>query len=169
MSSTNRTKFNPREKSARETERVILEYLKEQEKPISFYTLYKNLNFSSGRTQTALRRMEKKNMAFVRKRIKRFENLVWHKEFEVEPNIIDLEKGNLYIIPLRLNRTIGLILEEIPSLTPEFKDLTTIFKNAISSFFIEKIPFELRREAVYQAIKKKKISESLGRKILGSV
>lgn len=169
MSTSNRKKFNLREKSARETERVILEYLRNQEKPVSFYSIYKNLGFSSGKTQTALKRMENNSKVFVRKRIKRFENLVWHKEFEIEPHIIDLEKANLYIIPIRLNRTIGLILEEIPSLTSDFKDLTTIFKNAISSFFIEKIPLELRREAVYQAIKKKKISESLGRKILGSV
>ena len=139
MSNISRKKINPREKSARETERVILEYLKEQEKPISFYSLYKNLNFSSGRTQTALKRMEKNNMVFIRKKIKRFENLVWDKEFEVEPHIIDLEERNLYIIPIRLNRTIGLILEEIPQLNPQFKDLTTLFKQAISSYFIESL------------------------------
>lgn len=167
MSPSKGKKINQREKSARETERVILGYLKEQDKPISFYSLYRNLGFSSGRTQTALKRMERDGIVFMKKRIKRFENLVWHKEFELKPHIIDLEENNIYIVPIRLNRTIGLILEEIPQLNPQFKDLTTLFKQAISSYFIEKIPFELRREAVYQAIKKKKISEGLGKRILG--
>jgi hypothetical protein len=164
---SNKKKINKRKKSARETERVILDYLKSQEKPISFYNLYKSLGFSSGKAQTALKRMEENKTAYLKKRIKRFENLVWYKEFQVKPNIIDLESDNLIFIPISINRTIGLILQEIPNLTPEFIDLTSLFKRAIISFFREKIPLELRQDAILKAIQKKNIPQELGKQLLG--
>ena len=167
MSASKISRINKRKRSANDTERVILEYLMRQEEPITFYNLYKNLGFSSGKVQTALKRMEEKRTAFLKKRIKRFENLVWYKEFQIKPHIIDMENDNLFFIPVRINRTIGLILQEIPNLTPEFIDLTSLFKRAIISFFREKIPLELRRDAIIQAIQKKSIPPELGKQILG--
>ncbi len=157
---------NIREKAALETERTILDYLKQQDEPIKFYNLYKNLNFSSGKVQNALKRMQNKKVAFVKKRIKRFENFVWYKEFVVEPTTIALEEENEIIIPIQLNRVIGLILQEASELTTKYNDLTDLLKDALISFFREKVPYSIKNDAINQAIKKGIISEKFGKQIL---
>ena len=155
-----------REKAAIELEKKILEYLKSKTEPVKFYNLYKDLNLTSGGAQTAIRRMQKKKMVFKKKRVTRFENYIWYKDFDIESSVIDLKSQNEIIFPLRLNRIIGLILQEIPELTQEYDTLTELFKDAIISFFHSKISEELRREAVIQAIKRGKISENVVKQIL---
>jgi len=157
-----------REKSANELEKAILEYLKLKKEPVKFYNLYKDLNLTSGGAQTAIRRMQKKEKGkvFVKKRVKRFENFVWYKDFDIESPIIDLKDQNEIIFPVRLSRIIGLILQEIPELTLEYDNLTELFKEAIVYFFHNKISEELRREAVLQAIEKGKISKNIVKQIL---
>ena len=154
-------------RSAHQTDQAILKFLKEQEEPVTFYNLYKDLNFSSGKVQTALRRLQKRNKVFLKRRIKRFENLVFHKDFEVKSDVIDLELENEIIFPIHLNRTIGNILQEIPELSLEYQDLKDLFKKAIINFFQNEISYDLRNEAIKQAIEKGKISEALGEQILG--
>ncbi|MHA1526756.1 MAG: hypothetical protein ACTSQD_06975 [Promethearchaeota archaeon] len=153
-------------RSAHQTDQAILQYLKNQEKPVTFYNLYKDLDFSSGKAQTALKRLQKRNKVFLKKRIKRFENLIFYKDFDVKSDVIDLELENEIIFPIHLNRTIGNILQEIPELSLEYTDLKDLFKKAIVYFFQEKISYNLRNEAIKQAIEKGKISESLGEQIL---
>jgi hypothetical protein len=155
-----------REKSALDVEKEILEYLKSKSEPVKFYNLYKDLNLTSGGAQTAIRRMQNKRMVFKKKRVKRFENYIWYKDFDIESPVIDLKDQNEIIFPVRLNRIIGLILQEIPELASEYINLTELFKKAILSFFKNKISEELRREAVYQAIEKGKISENVVKQIL---
>jgi len=157
-----------REKSANKLEKAILEYLKLKKEPVKFYNLYKDLNLTSGGAQTAIRRMQKKEKGkvFIKKRVKRFENFVWYKDFDIESPIIDLKGQNEIIFPVRLSRIIGLILQEIPELTLEYDNLTELFKEAIVYFFHNKISKELRKEAVLQAIEKGKISEKLANQIL---
>jgi len=155
-----------REKSAIEVEKAILEYLKEKKEPVKFYNLYKDLNLTSGGAQTAIRRMHKKGKVYKKKRVRRFENFIWYKDFDIESPIIDLKDQNEIIFPVRLSRIIGLILQEIPELTLEYDNLTDLFKEAIIDFFHNKISKELRREAVLQAIEKGKISKSLVKQIL---
>jgi len=155
-----------REKSAIEVEKEILEYLKVKKEPIKFYNLYKDLNLTSGGAQTAIRRMHKKGKVYIKKRVKRVENFVWYKDFDIESPIIDLKDQNEIIFPVRLSRIIGLILQEIPELTLEYENLTELFKKAIIYFFHNNISEDLRREAVYQAIEKGKISENLVKQIL---
>lgn len=157
-----------REKSANELEKAILEYLKLKKEPVKFYNLYKDLNLTSGGAQTAIRRMQKKKKGkvFIKKRVKRFENFVWYKDFDIESPIIDLKDQNEIIFPVRLSRIIGLILQEIPELTLEYDNLTELFKEAIVYFFHNKISEELRRKAVLQAIEKGKISKNIVKQIL---
>ena len=155
-----------REKSAMEVEKAILEYLKEKKEPVKFYNLYKDLNLTSGGAQTAIKRMHKKGKVYKKKRVRRFENFIWYKDFDIESPIIDLKDQNEIIFPVRLSRIIGLILQEIPELTLKYDNLTDLFKEAIIDFFHNKISEELRREAVFQAIEKGKISKSLVKQIL---
>jgi len=155
-----------REKSAMEVEKAILEYLRAKREPVKFYLLYKDLNLTSGGAQTAIRRMHKKGKVYMKKRVRRFENFVWYKDFDIESPIIDLKDQNEIIFPVRLSRIIGLILQEIPELTLKYDNLTDLFKEAIIDFFHNKISEELRREAVFQAIEKGKISKSLVKQIL---
>ena len=81
-----------REKTAKELENTILEYLKLKEEPVKFYNLYKDLNLTSGGAQTAIKRMQKKEKGkiFIKKRVRRFENFIWYKDFDIESPIIDL-------------------------------------------------------------------------------
>ena len=148
------------------TDRAILEYLKGQEKPVTFYNLYKDLNFSSGKAQTALKRLQERNKVFLKKRIKRFENLIFYKDFEIESDVIDLKLENEIIFPIHLNRTIGNILQEVPDLSLEFRNLKDLFRKAIVYYFRNEISQELRTEAIKQAIEKGKISETIGEQIL---
>ncbi len=157
-----------REKSAIELEKEILEYLKSKTEPVKFYNLYKDLSLTSGGAQTAIRRMQnqEKRKVFVKKRVKRFENFVWYKDFDIESPIIDLKSQNEIIFPVRLSRIIGLILQEIPELTLEYDNLTELIKKAIIYFFHNKISDELRRKAVIQAVERGKISKNLVNQIL---
>jgi hypothetical protein len=155
-----------REKSALELENEILEYLKIKSEPVKFYKLYKDLNLTSGGAQTAIRRMRKKGKVYTKKRIKRFENFVWFKDFDMDPPVIDLKAQNEIIFPIRVNRIIGLILQEIPELTLEYDNLADLFKEAIVFFFRTKFPEDLRRKAVLQAIEKGNISENVVKQIL---
>ncbi len=160
-------KVSERKKLAQKTDLAIINYLKQQERPVTFYTLCKNLDFSSGKAQTALKRLQEKNKVFLRRRIKRFENLVWYKDFNVESNIVNLERENEIIFPIHLNRTIAKILQEIPELTFEYKTITDLFKKAIIYFFQKQISYDLRSEAIKQAIKKGEISKAVGKQIMG--
>lgn len=156
----------------KKTEEIILEHLKAKKKEISFYQLYKELTepkgvikecklkITSGGLQSALKRLVEKKKVFMKKRIKRFETLVWYKDFNTDP-FIDLEEQNEIIFPFRLNRTIGLILQEIPSLTSEYKNLTEMIREAIIFFFRNKISDELRKKAFNQAVEKGIVPENL--------
>lgn len=156
-----------RVRSAHQTDQAILQYLKNQEKPVTFYNLYKDLDFSSGKAQTALKRLQERKKVFLKKRIKRFENLIYYKDFDIKSDVIDLELENEIIFPIHLDRTIGNILQEIPELSLEYLDLKDLFKKAIIYFFRKEISYDLRSEAIKQAIEKGKISETLGEQILG--
>ena len=156
----------------KKTEDRILELLKEKNNEISFYQLYKELTeedeitkqcklkITSGGLHSALKRMAKKNKIFIKKRVKRFETLIWYKNFDTDP-LIDLEDQNEIIFPFRMNRTIGLILQEIPELTSEYNNLTDMIKEAILFFFRNKISDEIRKKAFNQAVKKGKIPKNL--------
>lgn len=156
-----------RVRSAHQTDQAILQYLKNQEKPVTFYNLYKDLDFSSGKAQTALKRLQERKKVFLKKRIKRFENLIYYKDFDVKSDVIELKLENEIIFPIHLDRTIGNILQEIPELSLEYLDLKDLFKKAIIYFFRKEISYDLRSEAIKQAIEKGKISETLGEQILG--
>lgn len=147
-------------------DKEILEYLKENREPVKFYNLYKDLNLTSGGAQTAIRRMHEKGKVFIKKIVKRFENFVWYKDFDIESPIIDLKDQKEIIFPVRLSRIIGLILQEIPELTLEYENLSELFKKAIIFFFHNKISEDLRRKAIYQAIEKGKLSKNLVKQIL---
>ena len=154
-------------KTPKKTEKTILEYLKKQEKPIKFYKLYKDLNYSAGKAQSAIKRLIEKDKVYLRKRVKRFENLIWYKDFNLESKIIDLKEKDEIIFPFRLNRSIGYILQEIPELTSQYQNLSELFKEAIVYFFRNRLSQDLRKEAVLQAVKKGTISNELGKEIMG--
>ena len=61
-----------RKEMKKETELEILDYLRSQSEPVSFYQLYTDLNYTSGKAQTAIRRMETDEKVFVKKKISKF-------------------------------------------------------------------------------------------------
>ncbi|TFG07066.1 MAG: hypothetical protein EU539_05980 [Promethearchaeota archaeon] len=154
-------------KTPKITEKKILNYLKQQESPVSFYTLYKDLNFTSGKAQSAIKRLVKKNKVYLRKRVNRFENMVWHKDFDIESKFIELKEQDEVVFPFRLNRTIARILQEIPELTSKYKTLSELLKDAIVYYFQESLSPNLKRKAVLQAIEKGTIPKNIGKQILG--
>ena len=58
-------------------------------------------------------------------------------------------------------------MKYIEELSLEYHDLKDLFKKAIIYFFQKQISYDLKSEAIEQVIEKGKISESLGKQILG--
>jgi len=156
-----------RKKLAQETEEHILEYLRQREEPVSFYTLYKELNFSSGKAQSALRRLESEELVHVRKKISKFQTFIYHEPFEIEPKIIKNLEEEIMIFPFGINYMVGSILKQVPKLTDEYSSFMDLVSKAIGYFFKEKLPYDLRKKAILQAVEKGKIPEELGKQILG--
>jgi len=152
---------------AQETEQEILNYLRHQPKEVTFYKLYTDLNYTSGKAQSALRRMQKNGTVYLRKKISKFKTYVFHKPFELEPKIIKNKDEKIMIFPFSLNYTVGTILKQVPEVSDEYPSFMELVSKAVEYFFQEKLPYELRRKAVYLAVEKGKISEKLGKYILG--
>lgn len=156
-----------RKKQAGETEEQILEYLRNQEEPVSFYTLYTELNFSSGKAQSALKRLEEDELIHVRKKISKFQTFIYHEPFEIEPEIIKNLDEDMMIFPFGINYVVGSILKQVPKLTDEYSSFMDLVTKAIGQFFKEKLPYDLRKKAILRAVEKGKIPEELGKQILG--
>jgi hypothetical protein len=156
-----------RKQMKKETEQEILDYLRSQPEHVSFYKLYTDLNYTSGKAQTALKRLEVDGRIYLRKKISKFQTFVSDNEFELEPKIIKNLDEELMVFPFSINYAVGAILKQLPKLTDEFNNFIDIVKKAVEYYFIEKIPHELRVQAVHRAIEKGKIPEELGRQILG--
>ncbi|MGV9173714.1 MAG: hypothetical protein ACOC44_02290 [Promethearchaeia archaeon] len=156
-----------RELSAKKTENEILDFLKEQGKEISFYKLYRSLNYTSGKAQSALKRLNHKNKVVIKKKIDKFKTFVWYKDFELEPDVIENEDEDLMIFPVRLDRKIGAILREVPEISSEHSNFIDLVKEALIFFFQRKITPDQKRKAIKSAIEKGKISEKLAKEILG--
>ncbi|MFO8019639.1 MAG: hypothetical protein R6U96_13515 [Promethearchaeia archaeon] len=160
--------LSDREIAAIKTENEILEFLKKQETEISFYDLYKSLNFTSGKAQSALKRLKKRDTIHTRKKIDKFKTFVWHKEFEVEPEVIEIEDESTMIFPVRLDKKVGTILQEVPEVSDgEYSDFMDLIKTALIYFFQENISPEQKKTAIQNAVKKKKITKELAKEILG--
>jgi len=176
--SPNKLKYSKKSKKIRVRkpkyiEEKILQILKQTERPVTLYKLYKDFNrredgfsLTSGGIQSALKRLVEKEKVYVKKKIKRYENQIWYKDFDLKIEPIELEDQNEMIIPVYLNRTIGSILEEIPDLSSDFKDLTELFTQAISFYFKNSISDDLKEMAVSQATEKGKISKSIAEQIM---
>ncbi|TFG28314.1 MAG: hypothetical protein EU532_05590 [Promethearchaeota archaeon] len=149
----------------KKTEEIILEHLKQKQQEITFYQLYKELTkvdkntmrsklkITSGGLQSALKRMEKKKKVFMKKRIRRFETLVWFKDFDTDP-LIYLKEQDEIIIPFRLDRLTGLVLSEIPKISTEYENVSDLVKQAVIFFSQNNISPSLRKQAISQAMKK---------------
>ena len=156
-----------RELSAKITESEILDFLQKQKNPVSFYQLYKGLGYTSGKAQSALKRLRKKNAVFIKKKIDKFKTFVWHKDFELQQDFIENEDENVMIFPIRLDRRIASILQEVPKINPQYSNFIDLVKQALIFFFQQKITTHEKKKAIQNAIKKGKISERLAKEILG--
>lgn len=159
--------LSDRDLDALDTEKAILEYLGQQEGPISFYSLYKGLGYSSGKAQSAINRMQKDKFIHVRKKIDKFKTFVWHKPFQLDPDPLELEDEDTIIFPVRLNRVVGAVFQQIPELSDEYGNFMEIVAAALVSFFQEKIDADLKEQAIMQAVSKGILTKELGEQILG--
>jgi hypothetical protein len=156
-----------RELSAKITESEILDFLQKQKNPVSFYQLYKGLGYTSGKAQSALKRLRKKNAVFLKKKIDKFKTFVWHQDFKIEQDVIENEDENVMIFPVRLDRRIGSILQEVPKINPQYTNFIELVKQALIFFFQEKISSAEKKKAIQNATEKGKISKNLAKEILG--
>jgi len=156
-----------RDQQALETERKILNYLEEKDEPVSFYTLYTDLHFSSGKAQSALKRLQNDKYVFIRKKIDKFKTYVSNNSFDLEPDPLELEDENTIIFPVRLNRVVGAVFQEIPEVSDEHGTFTDIVREALINYFQTQISDDLKQKAIQSAVLKKIISKELGEKILG--
>ncbi len=148
------------------TEQEILNYLKNQKKAVSFYKLYSDLNYTSGKAQSALKRLQEQKEIHVRKKIEKFKTFVWYKPFELEPDPLEVEDENTIIFPVRLNKIVGAVFQEIPNVDPTYKNFMEIVKDALIQYFQSQLPPELKEKAIRSAVEKGIIAEELGEKLL---
>jgi len=156
-----------RKQSAKETEREILNYLKTKKVPITFYKLYTDLKYTSGKAQSAVRRLQKKGEIITKRAIMKFQTFILDKDFDLEPKIIKNLDEELMIFPFTIPYTVGAILKQIPKVSDDYSNFIDLVTQAVIEFFQEKLPYELKRKAILLAIKKGKISEGTGKFILG--
>jgi len=156
-----------RRQMKKETELEVLDYLRSQSEAVSFYQLYTDLNYTSGKAQSAIKRLQEQGAIHIRKKIDKFKTFIWDKDFELEPDPLELEDENTIIFPVRLNRIVGTIFQEIPNVSPNHGSFVDLVKEAIIYYFQTKIPDELKAKAIQNAIKNGTITEELGKKILG--
>ncbi len=156
-----------RDQMKEETEKEILNYLRSQPKHVSFYKLYTDLNYTSGKAQTAIRRLQADGRLYVKKKISKFQTFVYDRDFEIEPKIIKNLDEDIMVFPFNLPYWLGVILKQIPKISDDYTSFMEIVEKSLISFFQEKLPFELKRKAILQAAEKGKIPESLVKKLIG--
>ncbi|MGQ4875369.1 MAG: hypothetical protein ACP6IY_14990 [Promethearchaeia archaeon] len=159
-------KLNIRDSSALETEEKIMEYLKSQKKEVSFYKLYTDLGFSSGKAQSALRRLFHDGYIVIKRKINKFKTYIWHKDFELD-DVLELEKENIIIFPVSFDYTLGNILNQIPAVSEEYKNFAEVIQKALIYYFQDYISPEIKKKAVYKAVELGKISEKTAKELLG--
>ena len=89
------------------------------------------------------------------------------QDFEIDPKIIKNRDEEIMIFPFSINYTIGSILKQVPKVSEEYPSFMDLVTKAIGYFFKEKLPYDLRKKAILQAVEKGKIPEELGKQILG--
>lgn len=155
-----------RDQQAKETEQEILDYLREQPEAVSFYKLYTDLSYTSGKAQSALKRLRQTEEVFIHKKIDKFKTFVYHEDFDVDPDVLELEDEDTLIFPVRMSRMVGTVLEEVPELSDDYSNFMDLVKKALIMYFQTLEP-DLKRKVIESAIKKGKITEELGKRILG--
>lgn len=159
--------LNIRDHSAIQTENKILEYLKVQTDPVSFYQLYTDLRFTSGKAQSALNRLAEDGYVTLKRKVDKFKTFVWHQKFNLENEVLELADENLIIFPVGINYVLGSILNQVPEVTEEYGNFMEIVEKALIMYFQQEISAEVKKKAVYQAVEKGIITEETAQQLLG--
>ncbi|MHA1148564.1 MAG: hypothetical protein ACTSR8_10005 [Promethearchaeota archaeon] len=159
--------LNIRDHSAIQTENKILEYLKVQSDPVSFYKLYTDLKFTSGKAQSALNRLAEDGYVTLKRKVDKFKTFVWYDDFKLENEVLELEDENLIIFPVGINYVLGSILNQVPEVSDEYGNFIELVQKALIMYFQQEISPEVKRKAVYKAVEKRIISEEIAKQLLG--
>lgn len=148
-------------------ETEILDYLRKKSKPVSFYELYTDLDYTSGKAQSALHRLARDGLVVLRRKVEKFKTMVWDKPFSLETDALDVEDEDAIVFPVRVNKVVGAVFQEVPQISEDRKTFADLIRDAMVYYFQEKIPQELKEKAIHNAVEKGIISKALGDKILG--
>ncbi|MHA1896490.1 MAG: hypothetical protein ACTSU2_03760 [Promethearchaeota archaeon] len=148
------------------TEFEIINLLKNVNRPMRFHQVQKALNYTSGKLQNAIKRMERKG-------------LIVKKKVPLSPEESRLSSGRTHVtkifykdfptdvmIPIRLDETTAAIISEIGKVAPEYGTLDSIIKNALITYF-KKIPAKVKLRAIEQAVEDGIITKEKGDALLG--
>ncbi len=126
--------------------------------PKKFQKIATDLGYTSGKLQTALKRL-KKNGKIIMKKVssedgKRFVTKVFINDFESD-----------IIIPIRMDEITAKIIEMVPVVSDKFESLDDLFKKALVNYFQEKIDNGIKRKAIKEGVAKGLISKELEAKL----
>lgn len=139
-----------------ETDAEILSFLQESPRPVSQYQIQKHLNFSSGRVQSAVRRLAAegklvKKLELSRNRRRKIVK-VWVRDFEPREAAFNSEAGQLeeivaaidagasfthprddekVVVPVVLSSFESQLLNAIPAVLPQFESLAQFVERAL--------------------------------------
>ncbi len=147
-----------RTRNPSQTDAEILILLKSRRNPMKFHEIAKKLGYTSGKLQTAIKRLNKKGRIckkMVPNGTGRSVTIIFFQEFDSD-----------IIIPIKMKDTTAKIIEIIPEVMEQFSDINDLFRVALVSYF-KNISPEIKKKAIQKAVEKGFISQQKGDFLLG--
>ena len=139
------------------TDSKIILLLEENGAPMKFHEICKQLAFTSGKLQTAIKRLIKKQKIVKKKVVEQgnYVTKIYFKEFDAD-----------IIIPVKINETTAKIIEMVPNVTDRFSSLNELIKISLITFFKNNISVKIKKAAIQKAIENGLLTKKQGEALL---
>lgn len=149
------------------TDNEVISLLNNNGEPMRFHEIAKELNYTSGKLQSAIRRLLK-NGKIVKKKIPLNKEESKHSGGRTHVTVIYTEdfKSDV-IIPVRMDETTAQIIEQVPEVDARFDGLDDLIHTALIQFFSSQISNQTKIKAIQRAVSEGLINKEKGDKLLG--
>jgi DNA-binding Lrp family transcriptional regulator len=161
MSQFNSSKTVERVRTPDKTDAEIIELLRKHGVPMKFQEIAVALNYTSGKLQTAIKRMVKQEKITVKK----------IPTADGRSEITKIFIANFQteiVIPIRLDETTAKIISKVPEVSEgKYPSLEDLVKTALIRFFKENIDSKTKIRAIEKAVADGLLSKQEGDELLG--
>lgn len=167
MSESKNESKSSRVRKPNKTDDEIISLLEKNGEPMRFHEISKALNYTSGKLQSAIKRLLK-NEKIVKKKIPLSKEESKMSSGRTHVTVIYTEdfKSDV-IIPVRMDETTAQIIEQVPEVDDAFDGLDDLIHTALINFFSKNISNQTKMKAIKAAVAKGLISKEKGDKLLG--